>query len=136
MPRPSGIAAVILLLSAACDPAAPGATNPKRVFDSNGGKFSVELTPSPDPIPKNLPFDVTFRVIPKAGALADAEVVVDARMPAHFHGMNRVAKVTRVKDDVWKAEGLVFHMAGHWELYIDVTRGGETERAQMDVDLK
>lgn len=136
MPRPFGIAALILLVVAACDPAAPGGPDRKRVFDSNGGKFSVELTTSPDPIPKNQPFDVNFRVIPKSGTLSDEEVVVDARMPAHFHGMNRIAKVTRVKGGAWKAEGLIFHMAGRWELYIDVTRGGETERAQMDVDLK
>ena len=36
----------------------------------------------------------------------------------------------------WKAEGMLFHMSGHWELYVDITQGGATERAQMDVDLK
>jgi hypothetical protein len=56
-------------------------------------------------------------------------------MPAHFHGMNRVAKMSRA-GSAWKAEGLVFHMPGHWELYIDITQGGSTERAQIDVDLK
>lgn len=49
--------------------------------------------------------------------------------------MTRVAKVTRVEASIWKAEGLVFHMPGRWELYIDITDGGVTERAQLDVDL-
>ena len=50
--------------------------------------------------------------------------------------MTRLAKVTRGNGNSWKAEGLLFHMSGHWELYVDITQGGSTERAQMDVDLK
>ncbi|HVR85091.1 MAG TPA: hypothetical protein VMU54_12315 [Planctomycetota bacterium] len=61
---------------------------------------------------------------------------MDARMPAHFHGMNRVPKVTQQADGIFVAEGLLFHMPGHWELYFDITQGGKTERAQVDVELK
>jgi len=79
---------------------------------------------------------VTVTVTPKSGAGTDLEVLVDARMPAHFHGMNRVPKITRGTGNTWKAEGLLFHMSGHWELYVDITQGAATERAQLDVDLK
>jgi hypothetical protein len=31
---------------------------------------------------------------------------------------------------------MLFHMPGHWELYFDISRGGTSERAQFDIDLK
>jgi hypothetical protein len=130
-----GLAALALGLLG-CDGGPAGGTPKKQRFDSNGGRFSVELETAPAAIEVNQPFDVTLAVAPKNGPATDLEVLVDARMPAHFHGMNRVAKVSRGSGNTWKAEGLVFHMPGHWELYIDITQGGVTERAQMDVDLK
>ena len=66
----------------------------------------------------------------------DLQVQVDARMPAHFHGMNRTPKLTRQADGSFTAEGLLFHMPGHWELTFDISRGGKTERAQVDIELK
>ena len=132
------VAAALALLLAACDPSTEagraGASGSHR-FDSNGGRYAVDLETTPPTIAMNQPFDVTLTVTPKNGAAKDLEVQVDARMPAHFHGMNRVAKVTHAGTS-WKAEGLLFHMPGHWELYIDITEGGVTERAQLDVDLK
>ena len=49
-----------------------------------------------------------------------------------------VAKVTgRAKySEDFRAEGMLFHMPGHWEMYFDITQGGRSERAQVDVDLK
>lgn len=137
-PSRSGSALLLALLLAGCggsDAPASSAAG-KRRFDSNGGRYAVELETKPAAIAVNQPFDVHVKVSPKGGPAADLDVVVDARMPAHFHGMNRVARMVRGEGGSWKAEGLVFHMSGHWELYVDVTQGGRTERAQMDVDLK
>ena len=104
---------------------------------SNGGTYSVSFETTPAAIPMNEPFTVVFRVSPKSGgAPGEPKVEIDARMPAHGHGMNRVPKVTRLADGTVKAEGLLFHMPGHWELYVDITQGGVTERAQFDVHLK
>jgi hypothetical protein len=138
-PSRSVSAALLTLVLAGCgadsDAAKPAAGGKQR-FESNGGRYTVELETSPASIAVNQPFDVTVAVTPKAGPATDLDVVVDARMPAHFHGMNRVAKISRGPGNSWKAEGLLFHMPGHWELYIDVSQGGATERAQMDVNLK
>jgi hypothetical protein len=109
---------------------------PARTFQSNGGHYSVTLTPSIDPIPLNEPFDVRVAVASKGVPPRTFELTVDARMPEHFHGMNRVPKLTRVDESTWKAEGLLFHMPGHWDLYVDITDSGWTERAQIEVDLK
>ena len=67
---------------------------------------------------------------------ADVELAVDAAMPEHGHGMNRVPKVGARPDGGFHAEGLLFHMPGKWQLYFDVTRGAVTERAQADVVLE
>ena len=133
-----GLAALAILL-AGCDRSPAGgdaARDVKRRFDSNGGRYSIELETTPSVIAVNQPFDVSVRVTPKGASTGMLEVGVDARMPAHFHGMNRVAKVTKGEGNTWKAEGLVFHMPGRWELYVDIADGGVTERAQLDVDLK
>ena len=121
----------MLILAAGCG---DSKGNPREVR-SNGGNYTVVFTPSPDPIPMNQLFDLMITIVPKAAAAAP-KVEVDARMPAHGHGMNRVPKVTRLTEGTVKAEGMLFHMPGHWELYVDITHGGVTERAQFDVHLK
>ncbi|MBI3856677.1 MAG: FixH family protein [Planctomycetes bacterium] len=137
---PRFLSVLLLLVVAGCDSKDSSSPQPpfqkgRRELQSNGGGYTVTLEASPDPIPMNQLFDLTIRVASKGGAPAPA-VEVDARMPAHGHGMNRVPKVTRQADGSYKAEGMLFHMPGHWELYVDLSQGGKTERTQVDVDLK
>jgi len=119
-------------------PAEPAKAAGKRTLESNGGAYTVTYETSPDPITTNDPFDLKFSVTPKQAPAAGASLTVDvdARMPAHFHGMNRAPRLSRQADGSYKAEGMLFHMAGHWELYFDIAQGGRTERAQVDVNLK
>jgi hypothetical protein len=65
----------------------------------------------------------------------DVELSVDAAMPEHGHGMNRVPRI-EAGDGHFRAEGLLFHMPGKWELYFDVTQGAVTERAQTIILLE
>jgi hypothetical protein len=62
---------------------------------------------------------------------ADAMLTrVDATMPEHRHGMNYRPSVKRLgdaRDGRWRAEGLMFHMPGRWELQLDVQSAGRTE---------
>jgi hypothetical protein len=126
---------VAVLLVAGCSPSAPPSGG-KRQITSNGGGYTVTFEPTPDPIPMNEVFDLRFTVVPKSGSTQGLTVQVDARMPAHGHGMNRVPKLTAQPDGSTRAEGMLFHMPGHWELYFDIAQGGKTERAQVDVELK
>lgn len=122
------VCAAVLALAAGCGGPEPG----ERRFASNLGTYTVSLRTIPHPLPANEPFELVFRVAPDAPDLA---VEVDARMPQHFHGMNRVPRVTRRPDGSFRAEGMLLHMSGRWELTIDISQGGRTERAQTDVDL-
>jgi hypothetical protein len=61
---------------------------------------------------------------------------VDAEMPEHRHGMNYRARVSATGDGRYRAEGLLFHMPGRWQLIFDVDRGARTDRLTADVVLE
>lgn len=105
-------------------------------FESAQGSYVVTLRTTPSPIPLNQPFEARITVTPKKAPAAALTVEVDARMPEHFHGMNTGAKTAREPDGSFRTEGLLFHMPGRWELYVDIAEGGRTERAQLEVILK
>ena len=56
---------------------------------------------------------------------------VDAQMPAHRHGMNYRPTVKALGPGRWRAEGLLFHMAGQWEFVFVVE--GERMAAPLNV---
>jgi hypothetical protein len=60
---------------------------------------------------------------------------VDATMPEHRHGMNYRPSLQSLGGGRWRAEGLMFHMPGRWELRFDVTDGGRTETLRQSVSL-
>lgn len=103
---------------------------------STTGRWIVRWTSEPSPIPENEPFTLAVWVLDAEGAPADVELSVDAAMPQHGHGMNRVPRVVPNASRGFDADGLLFHMPGSWQLYFDVTRGALTERAQVEVVLE
>jgi len=112
--------------------------NAERIV-SNGGEYVVFLRTDPSPIPENAEFSATvwvFARLEKEKALTDVTLDVDAFMPEHGHGMNRVPEITKRDDGGFDVKGLLLHMGGKWELYFDVTRGAITERAQKRVVLE
>lgn len=111
-----------------------------RTILSNGGSFEVQFTPEPDPIPMNELFSLSVQVKPLAGeAIAREQALTlsaDAGMPAHGHGMNTRPKVTPLGGGLYRVDGMLFHMPGHWQLYFDVGTGPVIERAQADINLE
>ncbi|MCC7012414.1 MAG: hypothetical protein IT454_07640 [Planctomycetes bacterium] len=105
---------------------------------SNANSYRLFIDPAPQSMPDNESF--TIHVWPALSAHPEAlagglELAVDAAMPEHGHGMNRVPRISRADDGHFVVEGMYFHMTGHWELYFDITLGAVTERAQCDVLL-
>jgi hypothetical protein len=76
-------------------------------------------------------FAVEFAVCP-----APESVKVDAWMPEHRHGMNYKPTVAALGGGRYRAEGLMFHMAGRWELVFELRSGGRTERLAHSVRLE
>src|ERR1041385_1106577 len=61
-------------------------------------------------------FSVEVAACAKPGGSAPATLKIDAQMPEHRHGMNYAPTVKQLAPGHWRAEGLMFHMPGKWEL--------------------
>lgn len=60
---------------------------------------------------------------------------VDASMPAHRHGMNYRPSITPLGEGRWRADGLMFHMSGAWELRMDLRQDGRLHRLRQPITL-
>lgn len=105
----------------------------QRAEDS---RYTVAFRTQPSSLVVGQHFTVLFAVCPGAGAATPASVRVDASMPAHKHGMNYRPTITRVANGTWRAEGLLFHMPGRWELAFDVVTGSGTQRIVHVLDVR
>lgn len=85
------------------------------------------------PIPVGHHFSIEFVLCAPPGAAVPAAVRVDADMPAHRHGMNYLAVVAPMGGGQFKAEGLMFHMAGRWRLTFDIEGAAPPVRITHEV---
>lgn len=111
------IALVVLATPAvaACDPSFP--------LQAQGGALSASLKPTPAKIPIGEPFDLEI-VLCSSGGAPPALQRVDAEMPAHKHGMNYRPSLVTVGPGRYRADGLMFHMPGLWEMRLETAGGG------------
>jgi hypothetical protein len=93
-----------------------------------GEHYVVVFRTVPDPIAVGEHFALDFTMCPRAKGDAPRSVRVDASMPEHRHGMNYRPVVTARAVGTYRADGLLFHMPGRWDLVFDVVGGGGTER--------
>ena len=56
-------------------------------------------------------------------------VTVEAQMPAHRHGMNTRPHREQLDADRFLFRGLLFHMAGEWEVVVEAAQGRVRDRA-------
>lgn len=106
---------------------------------TDDGRFLVRWRAAPEPIPEGANFALEAWVFDGAHPeqlVDDIGFDFDASMPQHGHGMNRLARVTKLAPGAWRAEGLLFHMPGRWQLAFDITRGARTDRARAEVELE
>lgn len=104
---------------------------------SNDGIFIVDWKTTPDPIPVNDFFLIDVKVF-DAGTndpSSDIELVVDAAMPRHRHGMNHSPDVQRAGPGHWRVRDMLFHMPGDWVIYFDIERDGVIRRAQVSIEV-
>jgi hypothetical protein len=110
-----------------------------RSITTNGGAWRVVWRARPAVVPRGQPFAIDAWVFAAGDPQHPAAAVdlrVDAWMPDHLHGMNRVPRIVRRDDGGFTIEGMLFHMSGAWELDFDVVSASVAERAQTRVDLE
>jgi hypothetical protein len=127
-------AALLALAALAAAPAAAQCDAPGRKVESD--RLIVVYRTVPEKVAVGKHFAVEARVCAKGAGAAPTALRVDADMPAHRHGMNYRAQVSAKGDGRYVAEGLLFHMPGHWRIVFDVDAGGRTERLAADLDLE
>jgi hypothetical protein len=49
-------------------------------------------------------------------------------MPEHRHGMNYKPSIKPAAGGRYRADGLMFHMPGRWEIIFEVRAAGSTDR--------
>jgi hypothetical protein len=96
--------------------------------------------PSPDSStpPLRRPFTLSIEAFEDAECTRPYEAdsaLVDSWMPHHRHGMNVAPRIVQEGPGRWRAEGMLMHMSGLWEIDVDLVRGGRSERAQWMVEL-
>ena len=84
------------------------------------------------PIAVSRPFALLVTLCPAGARL----VQVTATMPEHRHGMNYRPSVQGLGEGRWRAEGLLWHMGGRWELRLDVEAAGATHTLRQTVMLQ
>ncbi|MBC8370497.1 MAG: hypothetical protein H8E25_10895 [Planctomycetes bacterium] len=63
-------------------------------------------------------------------------VGVDADMPSHGHGMITEPVVNKLDGTHYQVDGMMLHMPGYWEIYVDVMRDGDSERFMLPITLE
>jgi hypothetical protein len=115
------------------------ATSAAQACDLPGGKAQkietarhlVLYRTLPAPMKVGQHFSVEFAVCP-----TPESVRIDAWMPEHKHGMNYRPTVTATGDGRYRAEGLMLHMAGKWELVFEVRAKDSVERVAQVIRLE
>ncbi|MDP2825266.1 MAG: hypothetical protein Q8O52_21615 [Sulfuritalea sp.] len=86
-------------------------------------------------IPMAQHFALEVQLCDKGGVSAARLHRADATMPEHRHGMNYRPAITPLGDGRFRIEGMMFHMAGRWELAFEVLTGKEMTRFTHDVQI-
>jgi len=123
-------AAALIAVAALCG-AAQGCELPAGTRIESA-KYALSFRTEPARLEVGSHFAVLYGVCPKAGAAQPARMGVDAWMPEHRHGMNYKASVTALGGGRFRAEGLLLHMPGRWELLFDLD--GERLRYALRVE--
>lgn len=129
-------AAALALFSLRASAQTCGTDLPGKPTLIDGPRHRIAFVARPDPIPLDAHFAIDFSVCPKAGATLPQSVRVTATMPEHRHGMNYRPVVTAPQPGRYRAEGLLFHMSGRWEIAFELVDGGTAERLVSGVLLE
>ena len=116
-------------------------TPPERMLRSQTtARYRISYQPDPDPIPLNSHFRLKLNVQDLKTSRAPEnppELMADADMPEHNHGMHVKPVVTYLGNGQYEVKGLLFHMAGYWELKVDLKpETGDVETAIFGVELE
>ncbi|NOD97613.1 hypothetical protein GS610_10370 [Ruegeria sp. HKCCD6228] len=114
-------------------------SNVATACETTGQRLSSETHGAPEihlvvgDIPLAQPFSLQISICDE---IAVDTVRVDAIMPAHRHGLNYAPEITELGDGLYRADGLLFHMPGLWEIRFEIGFNDKSVSYTSEVDLK
>ncbi len=100
-----------------------------QVLREAGVQVQWQARPAVITVGKHFALEIT--VCPASAELSR----VDASMPEHRHGMNYRPSLKPLGGGRWRAEGLLWHMSGRWELRLDLKHEGQDLHLRQSVTL-
>jgi cytochrome c peroxidase len=127
--------------AAPAEPVAPEAAY--EVASSPGGMFTAAWRPLARTVPVNELFEIEVLLFEGRGTgqgadkpLTGAKVQASAWMPEHMHGMSRRPQTVETAPGRYLVRGMLLHMEGAWQLFLDVMAGGKSERVEFALDVR
>ncbi len=104
---------------------------------SQQGRYRVSYHSKVEPIPLNRIHSWTLHLETADGdAVDDAQIAVYGGMPLHKHGFPTAPRVTQgLGNGDYLVEGVKFSMSGHWELWLNIRSGDQSDKAVIHVVL-
>ena len=80
-------------------------------------------------------FSMLFRICRGGEAASVDWFKIDARMPAHNHGMNYRPRVSETPEGLYRVSGMFFHMPGLWRIAVDFRHGERKQRLSIEYPM-
>lgn len=129
-----GMAAIGVLLAGATQACEVPVLEHARRLDDSGSSLVWRFVPPQPKIGEF--FAVEFGGCAHGGPISAETVRIDATMPAHRHGMNFKPQIATLRPGVLRAEGMMFHMPGTWQLSFEQRSPAGVTRLTADVEIE
>ena len=127
--------ASILGLAAAANAACPPDAADSTVVRKGDLLLAYRQASGTGRLPMARHFALEVQLCDKDGVSAARLQKVDATMPEHRHGMNYRPAITPLGGGRFCVEGMMLHMAGHWQLSFEVLAGKQNLQLTHDVQI-
>lgn len=109
-----------------------------RTSATRDGGMLVSWRSIPDPLPVGelCELEVLVQRADDGSPVTGAAIHVRGQMPAHGHGMNLTPRATELGEGRYRVRGMLLHMAGHWEVGIDVVLDDLASSAEFELELE
>ncbi len=126
-----------LVVSAACPPLeADGARLDKDGVQLAWRPLLNGAPIAPGAIPMAQHFSIEVQLCAGATPSSASLARLDATMPEHRHGMNYRPRLTALGEGRFRAEGMMFHMSGRWQLEFEIESAKGSLRLFDDVRIR
>jgi hypothetical protein len=102
------------------------------------GLFKAAVSSELSPIPLNSIHSWTLHLKTAAGQpVNEAQIKVEGGMPAHGHGLPTAPEIRRAQSDGdYLVEGMMFHMAGRWQISFEISVEGRKDSVIFNFALQ